>query len=60
LDVLRGAHARHPGDRDVLIALATISRDRGNRADALAWARALRDLDPQAPGVQQLVAELER
>jgi tetratricopeptide (TPR) repeat protein len=60
LAVLRTAHARHPGDRDVLIALATMSRDRGNRAAALGWARALRDLDPQDPGAQRLVAELER
>ncbi len=59
LDVLRGAHARHPGDRDVLIALATMNRDRGRRADALAWARALRNLDPEDPGAQRLVAELE-
>ena len=60
LAALRSTHAGHPGDRDVLIALATMSRDRGDREGALRWARALRDLDPQDPGAQRLVAELER
>ncbi len=60
LDALRAAHERRPGDRDVLIALATMSRDRGDRAAALTWARALRDLDPQDARAQQLVAELQR
>jgi Flp pilus assembly protein TadD len=60
LAALRAAHTRHPGDRDVLIALATISRDRGDREGAMGWAHALRDLDPQDPGARRLVAELER
>jgi Flp pilus assembly protein TadD len=60
LEVLRGAHQRHPGDRDTLIALATITRDQGDRSAAVAWARKLVGLAPRDPGAHQLLAELER
>jgi Flp pilus assembly protein TadD len=59
LEVLRQAHARHPGDRDVLTALATISRDAGDRRAAAGYARALVALSPSDPAARRLLAELE-
>ena len=38
LTILRQANVRHPADIDILSALATISRDIGNMADAIAYA----------------------
>ena len=60
LAVLREAHARHPGDRDLLVALATFSREKGDRPSAAGWARKLVDLDPDDPQARRLLAELER
>jgi Flp pilus assembly protein TadD len=58
LDVLDTAHREHPYDRDILIALATICRDRGARELALDYARRLVELDPSDPGAFQLLQEL--
>lgn len=58
--VLERAHARHPGDIDVLMALATFERDRGARAIARQWAERLLALAPDDPNVQALVADLRR
>ena len=58
--VLERTHARHPGDFDVLMALATFERDRGARAIARQWAERLLALAPDDPGVQALVAGLRR
>jgi predicted CXXCH cytochrome family protein len=41
LAVLKQAHARHPADTDILTALATISRDTGDKSAALAYAAEL-------------------
>jgi len=41
--VLSAAHQRRPGDRDVLVALATLSMQAGRREDAIRYARALAD-----------------
>jgi len=60
LRVLQDAHQRHPGDRDVLLALATISRDAGQRAQAVAYARKLLDLSPGDAGVRRLLEDLQR
>jgi len=58
LAVLAGAHARHPGDRDVLQALATISRDAHALSAAIEYAKKLVALDPDDPDAQRLLAEL--
>ena len=59
LEVLRRAHERRPVDRDVLVALITISRDAGDLAAARAYATALVELAPQDEGARRLRAELE-
>ena len=59
LAVLAEAHERHPEDRDLLVALATMHRDRGSRAEAIEYARQLVALSPQDPAPRQLLAELE-
>ena len=38
LEVLEASQARHPADRDTLLALVTINRDAGRFAAALTWA----------------------
>jgi len=60
LEVLRRAHEASPVDREILFGLATISRDSGAGVEALGYARKLAQLAPYDPGVQQLVAALER
>ena len=57
LEVLGASQARHPGDADTLLALATINRDAGRRAAALEWARKLAAFDPRG---RSLVDELSR
>jgi tetratricopeptide (TPR) repeat protein len=54
LAVLRRAHERHPGDPDILVALATISRDRGDRAAAQGYARTLLQVAPELPAAREL------
>jgi Flp pilus assembly protein TadD len=58
LDVLRAAHDRRPSDRDVLLALSTINRDRGDRTAALDYARELAGTAPWDQAAQRLVAQL--
>jgi Flp pilus assembly protein TadD len=58
LTVLRKAHERHPGDPDILVALATISRDRGALEAARAYARKLLQTVPELPEARQLAHEL--
>jgi Flp pilus assembly protein TadD len=57
---LRGAHERHPGNPDILVALTTISRDRGDRVAARGYARALLQVAPELPEARQLASELDR
>jgi predicted CXXCH cytochrome family protein len=59
VEVLGAAHERHPADRQILLALATISRDRGDARAALGYARKLEALAPGDPQVRGLVAQLE-
>jgi len=59
LEVLADAERRHPGDRDLLVALATISREAGRREEAVGWARRLVELDPADPGPRRLLQQLE-
>ena len=60
LAVLADAHRRTPADRELLWALATISRDDGAVPEALDFARKLRALSPGDPGIEQLIAQLEQ
>jgi Flp pilus assembly protein TadD len=59
LAVLAATHERRPLDRDVLVTLATLQRDAGDRAAALRHARALLALAPDDPAARALVEELE-
>jgi predicted Zn-dependent protease len=56
LTVLKWANGQHPADADILTALATISRDTGDREAALAYAEKLVAV---APNDQQAKALLE-
>ena len=60
LAVLAKAHERRPGERDLLVAMTTMSRDAGDPAGALRWAQALVALDPEEPQARALLAELEQ
>src|SRR5262249_42879795 len=59
LEVLKQAHAQHPGDPEILAGLATISRDRGQVESAIVYARKLVELAPYDQGARRLLAELE-
>ena len=59
LEVLKQAHERHPGEPELLVGLATISRERGQLASAIGYARKLVELVPYDQGARQLLAELE-
>lgn len=59
LEVLAGAHARHPENRDLLVALATMHRDSGSLGAAIEFATKLIDLSPQDPVALQLLEQLE-
>lgn len=52
--VLEKALERHPYDRDLLYALATINRDVGNLEDALKYTTRLIEIYPQIPAYRQL------
>jgi predicted CXXCH cytochrome family protein len=58
--VLDEAHRKHPADRDVLTALASIARDTGDFATALRHARELMTLDPGDARLRSLVSDLEK
>jgi tetratricopeptide (TPR) repeat protein len=57
---LRDVVARHPRDRDSLLALVTLERDLGNRAEASRLAAALVALDPGDREAAALHSELSR
>jgi predicted CXXCH cytochrome family protein len=52
--------ARHPGDRDTLLALIGFSRDAGNFSTALDYAERLARIAPDDPNVPMLVQMLRR
>jgi predicted CXXCH cytochrome family protein len=58
LAVLEASQARHPGDRETLLALITINRDAGQFEAALSWADRLVALDPQARTLRDEIARL--
>ncbi len=58
LRVLSEAHKRFSADIEILLALATIERDLGHRAQAHSYAQQLVDLVPEDPQAQALLREL--
>jgi Flp pilus assembly protein TadD len=58
--VLRAAHEKHPGDIEILIALATISNERGAREEAIGYARKLVALAPDDLQAKMLLHQLEQ
>ena len=58
ITVLERAHKRRPADRDVLLALVSIERDRGGAQAAIQYARELAALSPGDPQAQQLLTDL--
>jgi Flp pilus assembly protein TadD len=59
-EVLAAAYKRHPYDREILEALASYNARDGKPDAALAYARTLRDLEPENPQYAAMVRELER
>jgi Flp pilus assembly protein TadD len=60
IGVLEKARERFPGDRAILQALATMARDRGDRAKALGYAEQLVAVAPDDGQAQALLKELRR
>ena len=58
--LLELTHRQHPADRDVLMTLVSLARDKGDFADALGYARELLTLDPGDAQLRALVAEFEK
>jgi tetratricopeptide (TPR) repeat protein len=58
LGVLAGAHVLHPGNREILIALATTNGKVRNWQAAIGYARKLVELDPGNPEAQRLLTDL--
>jgi predicted CXXCH cytochrome family protein len=59
MDVLERVLARHPNDRDALLAAVSYARAHGNAGAALRRARQLAELDPTNAEIQRLVKTLE-
>ena len=58
--LLEQAHRQHPTDKDVLMALVSIARDRADFAAALRHAHELELLDPENAQLRSLISELEK
>ncbi len=58
VSVLEEALKKHPYSRDILLALVTIQRDRGNQEEALRHATSLVQFWPQDPSVARLYQDL--
>jgi Flp pilus assembly protein TadD len=58
MQVLRDAAERHPFDRDLLVALATLSRDAGEREAAVGYAERLTGLFPEDAEARTLLVRL--
>jgi len=59
IEILQKAHERFPGNREILIALATIHRDMGATEDALRYARALLAISPSDGTARALLNQLD-
>jgi predicted CXXCH cytochrome family protein len=60
LAMLKGNLARHPNDRDTLLALISFSRDSGDAKSALEYAERLARLVPADQGLAALIEALRR
>jgi Flp pilus assembly protein TadD len=58
MEVLVAAQKRHPWDRDLLYALATMSRDAGNLSAATRYATQLAAVAPDDPAASELLRKL--
>jgi Tfp pilus assembly protein PilF len=58
--LLERTHQRHPTDPDVLVALVSIARNRGDIATALRYARELAGLHPADMQLRAMVLDLEK
>ena len=58
LDILLTSHQKHPANRDLIYALATINRDAGRLGEARRLARKLVDLAPQDVTARRLLDSL--
>jgi len=58
--VLTESAARHPDDRDTLVALVTYNRDAGDFASALEYAQRLIRLEPDDLTLNALIENLRR
>jgi tetratricopeptide (TPR) repeat protein len=56
--VLEENLARHPADRDTLLALVTFNRDAGDIVSALGYAEQLNRIVPADPNVTRLIQDL--
>jgi predicted CXXCH cytochrome family protein len=56
--LLERTHKKHPTDRNVLVMLFTLERDRGDLAAALTHAQELAALEPNNPQIRALVDNL--
>jgi Flp pilus assembly protein TadD len=59
IQALETVLAKHPNDRDTLMALATFQRDAGNLGAARDYARRLAALEPENPEVRALLQQVE-
>jgi tetratricopeptide (TPR) repeat protein len=57
---LKQALATHPGNRDILIAIISFSREAGDNATALQYAEQAARIAPDDPAIQGMAAELRR
>jgi len=60
ITVLKSNLARHPNDRDTLLALIAFSRDSGDAKSALDYAERLAHISPADPGLTALIETLKR
>jgi Tfp pilus assembly protein PilF len=60
MTVLKDTLARHPGDRETLLALISFSRDAGDIPTALAYAERLAGITPGDRDVTALIENLRR
>lgn len=60
IDVLATAHRKHPADQQILVALITFERDKGDFRSAIAYAEQLLQLTPGDPQASTLLADLRK
>jgi len=58
MEVLKKSLARHPDDRDTLLALVAFNRDAGDIVSALGYAEQLNSLAPDDPNLTRLIQDL--